>query len=94
MVAAELDTVIVVDLAPEPLGSKVSWPVVQLVPAASVLFAVQAPGAWLNSASLLENGVAPRVTGPPFAVRVTVPQFSVVPTPSLAQDRLAGDTVR
>jgi hypothetical protein len=79
--ATELATVTVVDFAPVEVGVKESWPVVQVVPAVSTRFAVQVPKAWTNSASEEANGIAPKVTEPPFAVTMIVPQVPVVFTP-------------
>jgi hypothetical protein len=44
-------------------------------------FAVQVPKVAVNSESEELKGVAPKVTEPPFAVIVSVPQVPVVPTP-------------
>jgi hypothetical protein len=68
----------VVDLAPVEVGVKDNCPVVQVPLFPSTRFAVQVPKAWVNSASELENGVAPKVTLPPWPVTVTVPQVPVV----------------
>jgi hypothetical protein len=94
-VTAELATVTVVDLVLAEVGSKESWPVVQVPAAARIAFAVQVPKACVNSASELENGVVPKVTDPPCAVIVTVPQVPVVLTPCVAeQESEVGLTVR
>jgi len=71
----------IVDFAPEEVGVKESWPVVQVPAAARAAFAVQVPKASTNSASEEANGVAPNVTEPPLAVKVTVPQVPVVLIP-------------
>ena len=78
---AELATVTVVDFAPELVGVNDRAPVVQVLPEVRTAPAVQVPRAWVNCESLELNGVEPRVTVPPLAVRVTVPQEPVVPTP-------------
>lgn len=82
------------DFAPVVVGVNESCPVVQVLPLVSTRFAVQVPNAWTNSASELENGAAPRVTLPPFAVIVTVPQVPVVLMPCVGQDSEAGLTVK
>jgi hypothetical protein len=83
--AAELATVIVVDFAPEEVGVKESWPLVQVPPAIKTAFAVQVPSACVNSLSEEANGTAPKVMDPPLAVKVTVPQVPVVLMPCVAE---------
>jgi hypothetical protein len=62
-------------------GLKVIVPVAQVVPAPSTLLAVQVPRGRLKSRESLKlNGVAPKVTEPPLAVKVTVVQLLVEPT--------------
>jgi hypothetical protein len=85
MFAAELDTVTVVDFTPAEVGVKESCPVVQVLPAVRTAFAVQVPSASENSASEEANGVAPKVTVPPCAVIVTVPQVPEVLIPCVAE---------
>jgi hypothetical protein len=84
-------TVTVVDFAPVLAGSKLTAPVVQELPEAIVLFAVQVPALKVKSvASLEDSGVADKMTGPPEAVKVTVPQATDVPTVLAPQVRLEG----
>jgi hypothetical protein len=83
--AAELATVIVVDFAPEELGVKETLPVGQVPPEIRTAFAVQVPSAWTNSESDEANGTAPKVTEPPCAVTMTVPQVPVVLMPCVAE---------
>jgi hypothetical protein len=77
--------VTVVDFAPEVVGVKESWPVVQVPPAIKPKLAVQVPSAWTNSESEDTNGIAPKVIEPPLAVKITVPQVPVVLTPWVAE---------
>jgi hypothetical protein len=93
--AAELATVMVVDFAPAELGVKDKLPVVQVPPGVKTAFAVQVPKPSTNSASEEENGVAPKVMDPPFAVKLTVPQEPVVLMPWVAeQESEVGLTVK
>ena len=67
-------TVTVSASAPAAAGLKVAEPVVQDAPEAMVAPAVQEPTGTLKSVLSEEvKGVADRTTGPPEAVRVTVP---------------------
>lgn len=66
-------------------------PEVQLAPDASVVLA-QVPLPTVNCDATLENGVAPKLTGPPVAVTVKVPQLIGVPileVPQLIVEMLA-----
>jgi hypothetical protein len=76
---------------PVPVGSKLTWPVVQVLPALIARFAVQVPFDNSQNAPLLEvMGVAPKVIGPPLAVIVTVPQVLETPMPLLPQATVEG----
>jgi len=62
-------------------GAKLMTPEVQVLPVVSAKFAVHVPFNIVKFAPLLfENGVALKVTGPPLAVKVTVPHEPVEPT--------------
>jgi hypothetical protein len=96
-VPALVATVTVSVLAPVVVGLKVMVPVVQEVPLASTLLAVQVPkGAAKSVLSVPLNGVADKVTGPPEAVSVMEPvlQVSERPAPMLAQVKEVGDAAR
>jgi hypothetical protein len=70
--------------APTIEGLKVTAPLVQVWPALKVVFA-QVPDPRAKSALLLENGVAPKMTVFPTAVKVTVPQVTARPSAVFAQ---------
>jgi hypothetical protein len=80
-------TVIAAVKAPLVCGLKVIVPVTQVPADASALFAVQVPKGSVKLVALpLVKGVAPNVTGPPLAVKVTVVQLLVKPTAVLGQE--------
>lgn len=63
---------------------------VQLAPEAIVPLAAQVPRVNAKSVeSELENGVEVKVTGPPEALKVMVPQEAKVPTVEVPQERFA-----
>jgi hypothetical protein len=93
--APEFEMLTVRGFDPPEVGENESCPVVQVLPAVRTEFAVQVPSASEYSPSEKEKGVAPKVTEPPFAVRVTVPQVPVVFTPCMAEQlNEVGLTVR
>jgi hypothetical protein len=74
----------VAESVPAIEGLKVSAPVVQLCPAASDAFA-HVPLEIPKSALLLLRGAAGKLTGPWKAVKVMLPQVTVVPSATLPQ---------
>jgi len=73
-------TVTVAECVPALAGLNVRVPLIQVWPTVSVTFAHDPANTEKSVESLFERGLAPRVTGPPFAISVTVPQLLEAPT--------------
>jgi hypothetical protein len=95
-VPADTFTVTVPESTPVVEGVKEIAPVVQEPPAAMVVPAVQVPAVPEKSvvSVLVNTELAAKVTGPPVAVRVTVPQETVAPTVEDPHETAEGEAER
>jgi hypothetical protein len=89
MPVPELVLTVTVSLSAPVVDGVIDTVTVQELPEVIVPPAVQVPSAAVKSvASELESALVVKVTGPPEAVRVTVPQAEAVPTVEVPQVRL------